>query len=65
MDPLRIVIKEGMHDLTNLATSLTVYLELLDSQGTLDEKQKHYVNRTREQVEMMVDLVREMRGKIG
>lgn len=54
----------GMHDFTNLATAVRAYLELLSSQGSLDEKQKYYVARAREQVEMMVDLVRELKDKL-
>lgn len=54
----------GMHDFTNLATAVRAYLELLSSQGALDEKQKYYVARAREQVEMMVDLVRELKDKL-
>jgi hypothetical protein len=54
----------GMHDFTNLATAVRAYLELLSSQGALDEKQQYYVARAREQVEMMVDLVRELKDKL-
>jgi signal transduction histidine kinase len=59
------MIQSGMHDLTNLATAIRAYLELLISQSPLEEKQKYYVDRAREQVEMMVDLVREMRDKMA
>ena len=58
------VFNQGMHDFTNLATALRAYLELLASQGTLDEKQKYYVARSREQVEMLIDLVRELKEKL-
>lgn len=54
-----------MHDLTNLATAIRAYLELLISQSALQDKQKYYVDRAREQVEMMVNLVREMRDKMA
>ena len=58
------VFNQGMHDFTNLATALRAYLELLASQGALDEKQKYYVARSREQVEMLIDLVRELKEKL-
>jgi signal transduction histidine kinase len=58
------VFNAGMHDFTNLATAVRAYLELLSSQGALDEKQKYYVARSREQVEMMIDLVRELKEKL-
>jgi hypothetical protein len=58
------VFNAGMHDFTNLATALRAYLELLDSQGALNEKQKYYVARSREQVEMLIDLVRELKEKL-
>jgi|SRR5690349_23296183 len=58
------LFNSGMHDFTNLATAVRAYLELLSSQGALDEKQKYYVARAREQVEMMVDLVRELKDKL-
>ena len=58
------VFNAGMHDFTNLATALRAYLELLASHGTLDEKQKYYVARSREQVEMLIDLVRELKEKL-
>jgi hypothetical protein len=60
----KALINTGMHDFTNLATAVRAYLELLSSQGALDEKQKYYVARAREQVEMMVDLVRELKDKL-
>ena len=59
------LVQAGMHDLTNLATAVKAYLELLASHSRLEEKQKYYVDRAREQVEMMVDLVRELRTKLG
>jgi len=59
------LVNAGAHDLTNLATAVKAYLELLGSQSTLDPKQKYYVDRAREQVEMMVDLVRELREKVA
>ena len=58
------VFNAGMHDFTNLATAVRAYLELLASQGKLDEKQQYYVARSREQVEMMIDLVRELKEKL-
>lgn len=58
------VFNSGMHDFTNLATALRAYLELLSTQGTLDDKQKYYVARSREQVEMLIDLVRELKEKL-
>ena len=54
-----------LHDMTNLATAVRAYLELLISQGTLEERQRYYVDRAREQVEMMIDAVRELREKMG
>lgn len=59
------LVNAGAHDLTNLATAVKAYLELLGSQSVLDPKQKYYVDRAREQVEMMVDLVRELREKVA
>lgn len=59
------LVNAGMHDLTNLATAVKAYLELLSSQSVLDDKQKYYVDRAREQVEMMVDLVRELKEKLN
>lgn len=58
------IFNAGMHDFTNLATALRAYLELLSSQGKLDEKQTYYVARSREQVEMLIDLVRELKEKL-
>ncbi len=57
-------VNKSMHDFTNLATAVRAYLELLSSQGRLDEKQQYYIARAREQVEMMVKLVREMKEKL-
>lgn len=59
------LVNAGMHDMTNLATAVKAYLELLTSQSVLDDKQKYYVDRAREQVEMMVDLVRELKEKLN
>ena len=59
------LVNAGVHDFTNLATAVRAYLELMDSQGRLEEKQKYYLERAREQVEMMVDLVREIKEKIN
>jgi len=54
-----------MHDLTNLATAVKAYLELLTSQGTLEEKQKYYADRAREQMDMMAELVRDLRKRLA
>jgi signal transduction histidine kinase len=62
--PTAEMFDKGMHDFTNLATALRAYLELLASQGNLDEKQKYYIARSREQVEMLIDLVRELKEKL-
>jgi hypothetical protein len=58
------LVQTGMHDLTNLATAVKAYLELLTSQGHLEEKQKYYADRAREQMDMMADLVRDLRKKL-
>lgn len=58
------VFNDGMHDFTNLATALRAYLELLASQGNLNEKQTLWLARSREQVEMLIDLVRELKEKL-
>ncbi len=59
------LVNAGVHDFTNLATAVRAYLELMTSQGRLEEKQKYYLDRAREQVEMMVDLMRELKEKLN
>lgn len=64
-DATLALVNAGMHDFTNLATAVRAYLELLTSQGALAEKQQYYVTRAREQVEMMVDLMAELKEKLN
>ena len=63
--PSKDLVQTGMHDLTNLATAVKAYLELLTSQGTLEEKQKYYADRAREQMDMMAELVRDLRKRLA
>jgi hypothetical protein len=57
-------VGDFMHDLTNLATAMRAYLELLETQGTYDARQRYYIDRTKEQVDQMVRTVQELRAKL-
>lgn len=57
-------VGEIMHDITNLATAMRAYLELLESQGTFDARQRYYMDRTKQQVDQMVVTVQELRAKL-
>ena len=59
------LVNAGVHDFTNLATAVRAYLELLQTQSKLEDTQRYYVDRAREQVEMMVDLMRELKEKLN
>ncbi|HEX9709739.1 MAG TPA: histidine kinase dimerization/phospho-acceptor domain-containing protein [Candidatus Thermoplasmatota archaeon] len=53
-----------MHDLTNVATAMRAYLELLETQGALEPRQKYYLDRAKEQVDTLVTTVRDLRGRL-
>jgi signal transduction histidine kinase len=57
-----VAVSGAMHDLTNLATAMRAYLELLETQSTLEPRQRYYLDRTKEQVENMVETVRDLRA---